>query len=114
MDRLLTALPLLVIASAAHAQNLPAIDFTCPNDIRVQAKAGGPATINDKQATLHKFSEQYFEAKGDGVTISISLDGKGTPTVSYTGKQGANGACEVTKEAEDAKQAPASDAEPQG
>ncbi|MBC9248722.1 hypothetical protein A9179_00390 [Pseudomonas alcaligenes] len=102
MDRLLTALPLLVVATAASAQNLPELDFTCPSDIRVQAKAGGPVTINDKQATLHKFSEQYFEAKGEGVTISVSLDGKGTPTVSYTGKKGANGICEVTKEAEDA------------
>ncbi|MGL4316549.1 MAG: hypothetical protein ACRCTL_08040 [Pseudomonas sp.] len=110
MDRLLLALPLLVIASAAQAQNLPAIDFTCPTDIRVQAKASGPVTINDKQATLHKFSEQYFEAKGEGVTISISLDGKATPTVSYTGKQGANGICEETKEAEEA---PASEAAPQ-
>lgn len=113
MERLLIALPLLVIASAAHAQNLPAIDFTCPNDIRVQAKAGSPVTINDKQATLAKFSEQYFEAKGEGVTLSISLDGKGTPTISYTGKQGANGICEETKEAEETEEAPASEAAPQ-
>lgn len=111
MDRLLIALPLLAIASAAHAQNLPELDFTCPHDIRVQAKAGGPVTINDQQATLHKFSEQYFEAKGEGVTISVSLDGKGTPTVSYTGKKGANGICEVTKAAEETQP---SEAEPQG
>lgn len=98
MDRLLTALLLLVVATGASAQNLPALDFTCPTDIRVQAKAGGPVTINDKQATLHKFSEQYFEAKGTGVTISVSLDDSGSPTVSYTGKHGANGTCEVTTE----------------
>lgn len=110
MDRLLITLPLLVVATGASAQNLPAIDFTCPNDIRVQAKAGGPVTINDKQAILAKFSEQYFEAKGEGVTISISLDGKGTPTISYTGKQGANGICEETKEAEEAS---ATEAAPQ-
>lgn len=111
MDRLLIALPLLVAASGASAQNIPELDFTCPTDIRVQAKAGGPVTINDKQATLHKFSEQYFEAKGEGVTISISLDGKGTPTVSYTGKKGVNGICEVTKTAEETQP---SEAEPQG
>ncbi|MBD9413602.1 hypothetical protein IB234_03420 [Pseudomonas sp. PDM16] len=113
MDRLLIALPLLVVASGASAQNLPAIDFTCPNDIRVQAKAGGTVTINDKQATLHKFSEQYFEAKGEGVTISVSLDGKGVPTVSYTGKKGANGICEVTKEVETTEAAPANEVKPQ-
>ncbi len=101
MQRLLLALPLLVITSAAHAQNLPAFDFTCPDDIQVLAKAGGPVTINDKPATLNKFSEQYFEAKGEGVVIAISLNGNKTPTVSYTGKKGVNGVCEETKEAED-------------
>ena len=42
------------------------------------------------------------------MTISISLDGKGTPTISYTGKQGANGVC---TEREEAPQEPAPAAE---
>ncbi len=50
-------------------------------------------------STLHKFSEQYHEAKSEDVTISVSLTGSGSPTVSYTGKQGANGMCEETEEA---------------
>ncbi|MBD9483206.1 hypothetical protein IB229_09500 [Pseudomonas sp. PDM14] len=103
MDRLLTALFLLVVATGASAQNLPAIDFTCPNDIRVQAEAGGPVTINGKQATLHKFSEQYFEAKNAVVTISVSLDDSGSPTASYTGKHGVNGVCSATPETTEAQ-----------
>ncbi|HSC84945.1 MAG TPA: hypothetical protein VLC30_15115 [Pseudomonas sp.] len=107
MTRLLLALPLLVVATSASAQNLPKLDLTCPTDIRVHADAGGPVYINDKQATLHKFSEQYFEAKSAGVTVSISLDGKGTPTVSYTGTQGANGICAEAKEPQESNQAQA-------
>lgn len=104
MYRLPTALPLLVLATGASAQNLPPLDITCPHDIKVHAAAGGPVSINDKPATLHKFSEQYFEAKGEGVTISISLDASGAPTVSYTGKQGAHGICAKTEQAEQAQE----------
>ncbi|MBB1518475.1 hypothetical protein [Aquipseudomonas guryensis] len=89
---------LLVTSTVANAANLPAFNVTCPTDISVRAEAGGPVYINDQQATLHKFSEQYFEAKGEGMTVSVSLTASGTPTVSYTGKQGANGICEETQE----------------
>lgn len=98
MNTLPALFALLATSSLAQAANLPALDFTCPNDIRVRAEAGGPAYINDKQVTLSKFSEQYFEAKGEGVTLSISLNASGAPTLSYTGKQGANGICEKTED----------------
>ena len=64
--------------------------------------------INDRQAVLSKFSEQYYEAKGQGVTLSISIAADGSPTVTYTGKQGANGVC---TEREEAPQEPAPAAE---
>ncbi|MDZ4336505.1 MAG: hypothetical protein U1A62_22795 [Pseudomonas sp.] len=99
MNRLPTLIALLTASGLAHAANLPAFEVTCPTDLSVRAEAGGPVYINDKQIVLHKLSEQFVEAKGEGVTLSISLNAAGAPTVSYTGKQGANGICEKTEKA---------------
>lgn len=106
MKNQLIAAALLAASAAASAANLPKFDVTCPTDVHVRAEAGGPVYINDQQATLTKFSEQYFEAKGEGMTISVSLNASGAPTVSYTGKQGANGICEETQETEEAGETP--------
>lgn len=111
MNKLLFAAALLAMGSA-HAASLPKFEVTCPTDLAVRADAGGPVFINDKKAILSKFSEQYYEAKGQGVTLSISIAADGSPTVTYTGKQGANGICE--KQEENTEPAPASEAEPQG
>ena len=46
---------------------------------------------------MKKFNENYFEAKGAGVTISLNINPDGSPAVSYTGKNRANGICEVKK-----------------
>lgn len=100
MQRLPLTLALLAAAGAAQAANLPAFEVGCSDDLEVRAEAGGPVYFNDKQATLSKFSEQYYEARGEGVIVSISLDAAGTPSVSYTGKQGASGACRQDEAAE--------------
>ncbi|MGB4072441.1 hypothetical protein [Pseudomonas sp.] len=104
MHKLPTAIALLTASGMAHAANLPAFDVTCATDLKVRAEAGGTVYLNDKPLVLHKLSEQFFEAKGEGATLSISLNAAGVPTVSYTGKQGANGICEKTEE-----EAPAAD-----
>jgi len=107
MNRLPSLFALLSVSGMSHAANLPAFEVTCPTDLSVRAEAGGPVYINDKKIVLHKLSEQFFEAKGEGVTLSISLNAAGAPTVSYTGKQGAHGICEKTEE-----EAPDESAEP--
>lgn len=107
MNRLPFAAALLAMGSA-HAASLPKFEVTCPTDLAVRADAGGPVLINDKKAILSKFSEQYYEARGEGVTISISIAADGSPTVTYTGKQGANGIC---TEREETPQEPAPAAE---
>ena len=107
MNKLLFAAALLAMGSA-HAASLPKFEVTCPTDLAVRADAGGPVFINDKKAILSKFSEQYYEARGEGVTISISIAADGSPTVTYTGKQGANGIC---TEREETPQEPAPAAE---
>lgn len=71
------------------------VNATSPGKIEVHADKGGPIYINGKEAKLKKFNDNYFEASGHGVTISLSVNPDGTATVSYTGKGGANGICTV-------------------
>ncbi|HEV7321666.1 MAG TPA: hypothetical protein VGO04_23935 [Ensifer sp.] len=84
--------PILAFAGAAEAK-IPLVNATCPGKIEVHADEGGPVYINGKEAKLRVFNENYYEAKGAGVTISLSINPDGSPSVSYTGKGGANGVC---------------------
>ncbi|WP_440974848.1 hypothetical protein [Pseudomonas koreensis] len=96
MKTLFLAAPLLLVANLAHA-GIPLVNATCPGKIEVHADEGGPIYINGKEGKLKKFNDNYFEAKGAGVTISLSINPDGSPAVSYTGKNRANGVCEVKK-----------------
>lgn len=84
----------LLLAGQAAAK-IPLINATCPGKIEVHADQGGPVYINGKEGKLKIFNENYYEAKGSGVTISISINPDGSASVSYTGKGGANGVCTV-------------------
>lgn len=84
----------LVAASTAQA-GIPMLNATCPGDIEVHADKGGPIYINGQEGKLKKFNDNYFEAKGSDVTISLSINPDGSPDVSYTGKNRANGVCQV-------------------
>lgn len=85
---------LLLAASPAFAK-IPLVNATCPGKIEVHADEGGPIYINGKEAKLHVFNDSYYEARGSGVTISLSIRPDGSPAVSYTGHGGANGVCTV-------------------
>ena len=89
---------LLVSAASAHA-DIPLLNATCPGGIEVHADQGGPIYINGKEGKLKKFNNNYFEAKGGGgVTVSLAINPDGTPSLSYTGKGGANGVCSLKGE----------------
>ena len=88
---------LLAVSGPAQA-GIPLVNATCPGNIEVHADKGGPIYINGKEGKLKKFNENYFEAKGSGVTISLSINPDGSPDVSYTGKNRANGICQVKSE----------------
>lgn len=90
------AVSLLILAQPAFAA-IPLLNYDCPTNIQVHADEGGPVYINGKEAKLKKFNDKYFEAKGSGVTISISINDDGTPSVSYTGAKGANGVCQAAE-----------------
>jgi hypothetical protein len=47
------------------------------------------------EGKLKKFNENAFEAKGVGVIISLPIMPDGSLDVSYTGKNKANGICQV-------------------
>ncbi|MFI5411507.1 hypothetical protein [Kaistia sp. UC242_56] len=88
------SLAALTLGGPAQAK-IPLVNATCPMNIEVHADEGGPIYINGKEGKLRKFNDNYFEAKGGGVTISLSINPDGTASVSYTGKHGANGICTV-------------------
>jgi len=94
MNKLSTIVVSTLMAGAANA-GIPLLNSSCPGDIEVHADAGGPVYINGKQAELKTFNENYYEAKGAGVTVSISINPDGSPSVSYTGKHKAHGICQV-------------------
>lgn len=83
-----------IMTSAAHAK-IPLVNATCPGNIEVHADEGGPVYINGKEGKLKRFNENYYEAHGGGVTISLTINPDGSADVSYTGKGGANGVCQV-------------------
>jgi hypothetical protein len=85
---------LLAASGAAQAQ-IPMLNATCPGKIEVHADKGGPIYINGKEGKLKKVNDNYFEAKASGVTISLSINPDGSPSVSYTGRNRANGICQV-------------------
>ena len=73
---------------------IPLLSANCPGGFSVFAEKGGPVFINGQEAKLKTFNENYYEAAGGGITVSISVRPDGSPDVSYTGKHGANGVCQ--------------------
>lgn len=88
------AASLLIAVSSAFAK-IPLVNATCPHDIEVHADEGGPIYINGKESKLKVINDNYYEATGEGVTISLSINPDGSAAVSYTGHGGANGICTV-------------------
>ncbi|MFK3768185.1 hypothetical protein [Pseudomonas putida] len=97
MKRQVLGVVLISVAGMANA-GIPLVNATCPGGIEVHADEGGPVYINAKEAKLKKFSDAYYEAKGDGVTVSIMVNPDESVGVSYTGKGRANGVCEVAEQ----------------
>lgn len=97
MKRVLSIIALVSLAGVANAE-IPMVNATCPGNLEVHTDEGGPLFINGKEAKLKKINDNYFEAKGGGMTVSLSISPDGTPSISYTGKGGANGICEIAEE----------------
>jgi hypothetical protein len=83
----------IALTATVSVAAIPQLNYTCPGKIEVHADQGGPVYINGKEAKLKVFNKNYYEAKGSGVTISLSINPDGTPSVSYTGPGRNNGIC---------------------
>lgn len=97
------ALPLTVallsaVFAAPAMAAVPFFNASCPGGIDVHADEGGPVYVQGRETVLKRFNDRYFEARdaNNGITLSISRHDGGTPQVSYTGRGGANGICQVS------------------
>lgn len=108
MKKILMTVVTLAMASTAHAA-LPQLNYQCPGQIQMHSDEGGSVYINGQEAKLKKYSDDFYEAKGAGVTLSISKTGS-QYDVSYSRKK-ASGICQPVSGTA-AKSAPASKASP--
>jgi hypothetical protein len=60
-----------------------------PGDVHIDE--GGPVYLNGKEMELKKLNDNFYEARGQGVVLSIAIQPDGSATVSWTGKKRANG-----------------------
>ncbi|KRG56580.1 DUF3011 domain-containing protein [Stenotrophomonas maltophilia] len=101
MRRHALSLTVALVSTAFVAPAMAAVPFfnaSCPGGIDVHADDGGPVYVQGREATLKRFNDRYFEARdaNSGITLSISRSDDGTPQISYTGRGGANGICQVS------------------
>lgn len=101
MRRHALSLTAALLSTAVVTPAMAAVPFfnaRCPGGIDVHADEGGPVYVQGREAALKRFNDRYFEARdaNSGITLSISSNDGGTPQISYTGRGGANGICQVS------------------
>ncbi|OWQ60684.1 DUF3011 domain-containing protein [Stenotrophomonas maltophilia] len=101
MRRHALSLTVALLSTAFVTPAMAAVPFfnaSCPGGIDVHADEGGPVYVQGRAATLKRFNDRYFEARdaNSGITLSISRNDDGSPQVSYTGRGGATGICQVS------------------
>jgi len=100
MNAIVTAVSasvILVFTSGVSFAKVPYFAAKCPTDISVETDRAGRAYLSGQKASVHSANANYYEIRGAGVTVSVALSG-GSLNVSYTGKHGANGICQVVEQ----------------
>ena len=82
--------------AGAAKGGIPFFNATCPGGYEVHADQGGPIYIGGKETKLKKFNNNAFEATGSDITLSLTINPDGSPSLMYTGKHGANGVCTIS------------------
>ena len=93
---LLLSSALLVLAAPAAAAALPSFDAACGGMMEVHDE-NGTVFINGKEARLVKESEGSYQATRGSTTVSIRVSPKGALSISFTGKRGAGGDCNIVR-----------------
>ncbi|MBH1568640.1 DUF3011 domain-containing protein [Stenotrophomonas maltophilia] len=101
MRRHALSLTVALVSTAFVVPAMAAVPFfnaSCPGGIDVHADEGGPVYVQGRETALKRFNDRYFEARdaNSGITLSISRNDDGSPQVSYTGRGGATGICQVS------------------
>lgn len=81
--------------AGAAKGGIPLLNATCPGGIEVHADQGGPIYINGKETKLKKYNDNAFDATGSGITLSLTINPDGSPSLSYTGEGRAHGVCTI-------------------
>ncbi len=88
----------LCLPTSALAE-MPAFSAQCLSNI-VDADSRGTVRINGAVMDVDRFNEQYYEARMESLTISISHEGGGRDLiVNFTGSGGVNGPCTILSQA---------------
>lgn len=96
------AIALVAVLPSSMAQAaVPFMNASCPGGIEVHADEGGPIYVNGQEARLKRFSDNAYEARAGRITITLTIRPDGSPEVSYTGRGGANGVCQVADAPDD-------------
>jgi hypothetical protein len=87
----------MAVAFATVAQaEMPLFAAQCPIGGYVDADRTGTVRVDGKVANVERFNANYYEARHNGVTYSISHDGGGQGlTVSFSAPGGRNGNCTI-------------------
>lgn len=85
-----------MLLSAGAQPGIPRLNASCPGNVDIRVDEGGPIYINGKQAALKQVSDNHYEAEGAGVTISLTINADGSPSVSYLGRGGVNSVCVIS------------------
>jgi hypothetical protein len=96
MIKSLTLAAALLLPASALAK-VPYFAAKCPGDISVETDRAGRAYLSGKRATVRSKNADYSEIVGGGTTVSVARDAGGL-VVTYTGKRGANGVCQVVEQ----------------
>jgi hypothetical protein len=91
----LAVLLTLPAVAAAHAA-LPQFEAACGGMMEVHEEDGA-VFINGKEAKLEKQADGSWKATHGGTTVTVRVRGNGAVSVSYTGKHGAGGDCNITR-----------------
>lgn len=94
------------LAAAPALAKVPYFSAKCPTDNLVETDRSGRAYVAGAKATVRSKNANYSEIVGGGITVSVARGPEGL-TVTYTGKGGANGVCQVLEQETAESAAPA-------